>query len=210
LVFDVVVANSHPALGGFIQVLQDIHQCGIIHCDISPNNVVFTTMLPGDNSGVGSTVVLDFGLALQDRPLGTTWCSNALGAGTHCFIAPEMQRPLANCSHKVNIWSTGVVIAFQVTTTTEHGPFFLSIAIDTNWWLYVTQLLGLWPDTDKEAEAVAQLSFTQAIAWAQHQHQERWYTTNPCLPQSSSCTASSPRALFSTPPGSGRLSQALT
>jgi serine/threonine protein kinase len=121
LVCDVVVANSHPALGGFVQALQDMHQRGIVHCDISPNNVVFTTTLPGDDSGLGSTVVLDFGLALQDRPLGTTWRSNALGAGTRCFIAPEIRRPIANCSHKVDVWSAGVVIAFQVTATTEHG-----------------------------------------------------------------------------------------
>jgi len=101
-----------------LQALHNIHQRGIVHCDISPNNVVFTTTLPGGGSGDYSTVVLDFGLALQGTPLGTTWWSDASGAGTRCFIAPEVRRPLAICSHKIDVWSAGVIIAFQVLATT--------------------------------------------------------------------------------------------
>jgi hypothetical protein len=43
------------------------------------------------------------------------------------------------------------------------------------------QLLGLWPDTDEEAETVTQLSYSGAVEWMLSQDSQKWYVASPTV-----------------------------
>ncbi len=105
-----------------------------MHHDISPTNVLFTTApssssstsgsgVPPDQEGpaedaAGTTILIDFDLALDKRPLGSTWWPDDI-SGTRSYIAPEV-RAQSRCDHKIDVWSAGVLIAFQVHTPPPH------------------------------------------------------------------------------------------
>ena len=91
------------------QAVHDMHERGVVHNDISPANVVFVR---GAQDGEGTTVLLDFGTALTDRPRGAAWRLQEYW-GTTGFRAPEVVA-LGKCSLMVDMWSAGAVIAFQV------------------------------------------------------------------------------------------------
>ncbi len=92
------------------QAVHDMHERGVVHNDISPANVVFVR--GGAQDGEGTTVLLDFGTALTDRPRGAAWRLQEYW-GTTGFRAPEVVA-LGKCSLVVDMWSAGAVIAFQV------------------------------------------------------------------------------------------------
>jgi serine/threonine protein kinase len=99
------------------KAIRDIHECGIVHHDISPPNVLYVTAPGGD--GPARTILLDFGLALHGQPLGSSWHEYD-PTGTKGFIAPELTKQLP-CDHKIDVWSAGAVLAFQVR---NHVPSF--------------------------------------------------------------------------------------
>jgi serine/threonine protein kinase len=101
---------GHVAHLPHTQAVHDIHERGVVHSDISPSNVVFTT--GGAQDGEGSSVLIDFGNALTDRPRGAAWRQQSYW-GTTGFRAPEVVE-CGKCSLVIDVWSAGAVIAFQV------------------------------------------------------------------------------------------------
>jgi serine/threonine protein kinase len=102
------------------QAVNDIHERGVVHCDISPSNVMFTTGAQHgeEEEEEGSTVLLDFGSALAEQPRGARWYQRS-NWGTTGFVAPEVVA-FGKCSHKIDVWSAGALIAFQVCS--QHMP----------------------------------------------------------------------------------------
>ena len=90
-----------------IDAVQFLHQQGIVHRDIKPNNILLTT-------GWTSIKLCDFGLA-------TTWNYGdellTSVTGTPNYVAPEVLRKKKNRGYTnlVDCWSTGCTIYFMFT-----------------------------------------------------------------------------------------------
>lgn len=79
--------------------LKNIHDAGIIHCDLKPENVLLT---PSGHVAIG-----DFGFSVS-----TTETRGPIGMGTLGYIAPELGscRGLVGPSCKSDIYALGIVI----------------------------------------------------------------------------------------------------
>ncbi len=99
--------------------LEHAHDCGVIHRDLKPLNVIVT---PG-----GDAKILDFGLARKGDPadfdkqtLETVSTQTSAGlAGTMPYMAPE-QFEGGGASPRTDLWSLGVVL-YEMTSGTR--PF---------------------------------------------------------------------------------------
>src|SRR5258708_5274788 len=99
--------------------LEHAHDCGVIHRDLKPLNVIVT---PG-----GDAKILDFGLARKGDPadfdkqtLETVSTQTSAGlAGTMPYMAPE-QFEGGGASPRTDLWSLGVVL-YELTSGTR--PF---------------------------------------------------------------------------------------
>lgn len=80
-----------------------IHQAGIIHKDITPNNLMITDE--------GSLKVIDFGIARIPDDIGS---NDTTILGTRGFTAPEVRSDIPS-SYTADIYSTGCVLNFMLT-----------------------------------------------------------------------------------------------
>jgi len=85
------------------RALHVAHEVGVVHRDVKPGNVMVT---PG-----GAPVVLDFGLALDERDEGLTLTRSGDVLGTPFYMAPEQlattQGPV---DRRTDVWALGVVL----------------------------------------------------------------------------------------------------
>lgn len=84
------------------------HQHGVIHCDVTPGNVVLT------RAGVK---VVDFGIATV---LGASRTRTRFG--TAGYVAPEGYKPHAQITPAADVYSLGVVLYEALTGRTLHDP----------------------------------------------------------------------------------------
>ena len=80
-----------------------IHQAGIVHKDITPNNLMITDE--------GSLKVIDFGIARIPDNIGS---NDTTILGTRGFTAPEVRSDIPS-SYTADIYSTGCVLNFMLT-----------------------------------------------------------------------------------------------
>jgi serine/threonine protein kinase/WD40 repeat protein len=84
----------------FLAGLEAIHQAGLIHRDVKPENIMITR--------AGRVVLMDFGLARQeDSGAGTV-------SGTPAYMAPEQVAGL-KVDARADVYSAGVVLAEMVS-----------------------------------------------------------------------------------------------
>ena len=76
------------------------HQCGIVHRDVKPGNIMVL-------EGGQRVKLLDFGIA---RAEGASSLSSGLAMGTTRYMSPEQTRGQKDLDHRADIFSAGVVL----------------------------------------------------------------------------------------------------
>lgn len=86
-----------------LRCLDYIHQRGILHRDVKPENFI----LSESSDGKIRIALIDFGLA-DDGRSGSTSCYDRMRVGASVYMAPETWD---NCySNKSDVWSVGVIL----------------------------------------------------------------------------------------------------
>jgi len=112
--------------GLFAQVaygLWELHQQGIVHSDIKPENIMFR-----DKNSTMRITLIDYGLAASDcdDPINLeTGCVNGL-RGTIRYMSPRMiaNEPHERHGYEVDWWSFGVTLYEIQTQTLPFGRYF--------------------------------------------------------------------------------------
>lgn len=98
------------------EALEDLHRHGIVHCDISPRNV----LLAADGAHL-----IDLGIA---RSRGTEPSSEGPVLGTHGFAAPE-QYGFAPVDERSDVYATARLLGFMLTGL-EPGDAYRAALLD--------------------------------------------------------------------------------
>lgn len=89
-----------------IKILQGItalHEAGIVHCDIKPENIFIGLNLNKDQTNITSVKILDFGLC---KPISEI---QGYSGGTIDYQAPEIWKGTSRDA-RIDIWSFGITI----------------------------------------------------------------------------------------------------
>lgn len=95
------------------------HQRGVVHCDLSPGNV----LLAAD----GTPKIADFGLASVERAAGAGQAAPAI-AGTPGYMAPEQIDAPARIGPTVDVYALGAVLYYLLT---GRPPLLAATAMET-------------------------------------------------------------------------------
>ena len=90
--------------------LQFAHECGVIHRDIKPGNVMV--------SPTGQVKVADFGLAKllsEDQNPDDSLTLTGVVMGTPAYMAPEQLKSVANVDNRADIYSLGIMFYEMLT-----------------------------------------------------------------------------------------------
>lgn len=92
--------------------LQNVHNKGLIHRDINPNNIIDSETGP---------VLIDFGLAKDFQESSTRYTKTGAMMGTVCFMSPEQIYDAKNATIQSDIFSLGGVLYNSITGTPPFG-----------------------------------------------------------------------------------------
>ncbi|MAF66390.1 MAG: hypothetical protein CMJ84_12125 [Planctomycetes bacterium] len=84
------------------RALHAVHEAGVIHRDVKPGNVMVTPS--------GEAVVMDFGLARDERSDLETLTRTGDLFGTPAYMSPEQLRSQKELDRRTDVWSLGVVL----------------------------------------------------------------------------------------------------
>ncbi|MFO0563533.1 MAG: serine/threonine-protein kinase [Polyangiales bacterium] len=103
------------AIGGALSV---VHQAGIIHRDVKPENI----MVERDARGVLVAKLIDFGVARELVPsdLSATRTSLGVPIGTPLYMSPEQARAAGAIDHRSDLYSLAAVIYECLSGATPH------------------------------------------------------------------------------------------
>ncbi len=79
---------------------------GLVHCDISPHNLLLTT--------TGAVKVVDFGVARASHPSAISACPDGFVGGKPSFMAPEQAEGGA-IDHRSDVFALGIVLYRLIT-----------------------------------------------------------------------------------------------
>lgn len=112
-------------------ILNDVHEAGIFHRDLSPGNIMFASD-PLSESGE-RVKIIDLGLAKVPKAIqhgGLTPVSTSMGVsfGTPGFTAPEAHQSVKSVTSACDVWSLGAIIYYSLARQpadidwTSHAP----------------------------------------------------------------------------------------
>lgn len=98
-------------------ILNDVHEAGIFHRDLSPGNIMFASDPLSEN---GERVkIIDLGLAkvpkaIQHGSLTPVSTSMGVSFGTPGFTAPEAHQSVKSVTSACDVWSLGAIIYYAL------------------------------------------------------------------------------------------------
>lgn len=119
-------ADRYKIAEQIINAIKFAHDKGILHRDISPNNVLVFF-----REGRPTIKVSDFGLGKSTESLSYYTGSSASGYGQILYVSPEQREKLKDATEKSDIYSLGKLIYFVFTGKDPDNlkPFELSSLI---------------------------------------------------------------------------------
>lgn len=106
----VPVARALEWAGQICDALTAVHEAGVVHRDLSPDNVLLSHPYPD----LGSALLTDFGLAVR-CPDGRSAPAPALLTGTPAYLAPEQARPGARTDGRSDLYALGCLLYALLT-----------------------------------------------------------------------------------------------
>ncbi len=96
-----------------LSILQAVHAKGIVHCDVKPENLFFTS--------TGCLKLLDFGMARLAGDSTTLETSSGIVMGTPGFAAPEQARGKPqDIDFRSDLWAVGATVLSLLTGRSVH------------------------------------------------------------------------------------------
>ncbi|MEM9069574.1 MAG: serine/threonine-protein kinase [Myxococcota bacterium] len=93
--------------GQVLAALEAVHDCGVIHRDLKPDNI-FLTRRGGRRDFVK---VLDFGVSkVATTPEATQLTRTGMMVGTPHYMSPEQARGMREVDHRVDLYALGVIL----------------------------------------------------------------------------------------------------
>jgi tetratricopeptide (TPR) repeat protein/tRNA A-37 threonylcarbamoyl transferase component Bud32 len=135
------------------EALEAAHRCGLVHCDIKPENIMLSTS--------GQVKILDFGVAkhLPRSDQSSTIDRSGASGGTPAYMSPEVLLERTP-DHRADLFSLGVVLYEGLA---GHHPFASASYVQTAHRILheqATSLRVLNPKIPEELERIV----TQAMA----------------------------------------------
>jgi serine/threonine protein kinase len=103
LAVEEAVEIAVPVMGALVAV----HQAGVVHRDIKPDNV----FLVRDRGGAETPKLIDFGVSkINDPNYARAQTQHGVTVGTPDYMAPEQARGDTSVDARADVWSMGVVL----------------------------------------------------------------------------------------------------